>query len=1018
MNTQLAGPKHARADVGRAHRGRSLLAAAAASLVALTGLSGIALASDEDETTTPSTSASSPQTGATEGALSDETQPAGDAGTVAGSSAAPEVPATVDALTATADPEVPGAPQSEATSPSKAAASVQARDVQIQPYASATSTDIVVRKRTFASPSSVSGTVTTNIGANYANTDGTVFRLYTNVSNAPGLATSYMCTIVSGGECTINVPDTNSGATNNKKRFWVVEDMAAAGTYSNPRLLVGSVSGPTHARYVAGLTKALTPNSTQYLPMTALRVTGGTVIDTSDLPSGASEAQGGSFGAAANSLNNPAIVPKCGVDQTKIALVLDESNSITPTQWTTYRNAIVDPGGLLDVLSSTNAAVSVLGFSDSHTWHYGQSAPGAVNGNQAAIANSIPKRSPGGGTNWDNALSTIASSSTTYDLVLFITDGAPNYVLDGSSNNGRPSGIDVTLRSLEAAIYASNDIKHKGTRVAAVGVGAGITGAGVNLRSVSGTTLNSDYFQTADWNQLKAQLRDIAQAATCQVPITVSKTTVNGTTTIQHAADWQFGASSSGQGTLDGASPQTTASGVDGDAHWSLKFGALGQVAAVELSETPQAGWRLTGVSCTVDGTPYETVISGSSVTISNLSPTSGSVNCVFTNTKVQVGTLAITKAFDSSVPDGAGTSVDFNGSYTCTLGVDTVASGTWTSTGPGAATLTPATGSPAVNQIPVGASCSATETQPTGSGGLPNSSWEWDTYMVTQTETIASNQISTITVTNRAKRVYGNFQVKKVLAAESTADTSKTYTGSWSCALDSEPPVTGAWGPITAGTTWSSRNADKIPLGANCSVTSETRPPFPVAGDHSYQWDGEPSFSVPVISQEGDDLDTVTVTNTTRRLLGSVTWKKVDQTGNLLAGSEWTLKGTGLNTGGVSIMDCTSSPCSDGDFEDQDPAVGEFKLTGLSWGTYSLTEATPPVGYVRDTGSHDFTIDAERLVVTLDPITNVQATPPSLPLTGGLGTDTFLLAGGGLLALAGIGGWIHRRRSQRLRMA
>lgn len=37
-----------------------------------------------------------------------------------------------------------------------------------------------------------------------------------------------------------------------------------------------------------------------------------------------------------------------------------------------------------------------------------------------------------------------------------------------------------------------------------------------------------------------------------------------------------------------------------------------------------------------------------------------------------------------------------------------------------------------------------------------------------------------------------------------------------------------------------------------------------------------------------------------------------------------------------------------------------------------------------------------------------------SLPLTGGLGTDTFLLVGGSLLALAGIGGWLHRRRSLR----
>lgn len=140
MNTQLSGPKHARADVGRAHRGRSLLAAAAASLVALTGLSGIALASDEDETTNPSTSTSSSQIGATEGAPPDETQPTGDAGTISsgtagGASTAPEDSATAGTPGATADTDVPAAPEPTATTPTKAPASIQSSDLQVTPLA-------------------------------------------------------------------------------------------------------------------------------------------------------------------------------------------------------------------------------------------------------------------------------------------------------------------------------------------------------------------------------------------------------------------------------------------------------------------------------------------------------------------------------------------------------------------------------------------------------------------------------------------------------------------------------------------------------------------------------------------------------------------------------------------------------------------------------------------------------------------------------------------------------------------
>ena len=61
---------------------------------------------------------------------------------------------------------------------------------------------------------------------------------------------------------------------------------------------------------------------------------------------------------------------------------------------------------------------------------------------------------------------------------------------------------------------------------------------------------------------------------------------------------------------------------------------------------------------------------------------------------------------------------------------------------------------------------------------------------------TIANNKNGTITVTNKAKRVYGDFQVTKVLAAGSTADASNTYSGDWSCTLGAETR-TGTWGPI-----------------------------------------------------------------------------------------------------------------------------------------------------------------------------------------------------------------------------
>src|SRR5690606_30565521 len=140
------------------------------------------------------------------------------------------------------------------------------------------------------------------------------------------------------------------------------------------------------------------------------------------------------------------------------------------------------------------------------------------------------------------------------------------------------STTSVTLRSLEAPMYAANALKKAGVRVVAVGVGAGASGSAVakNLRAVSGTTPGSDYLQ-GDWDALKQILSNIVTAATCQVPVEVSKTLkhANGTTTTT-AAGWDFTASlepgTHASVSLLGDAEQTTASGDPGKARWTVKF--------------------------------------------------------------------------------------------------------------------------------------------------------------------------------------------------------------------------------------------------------------------------------------------------------------------------------------------------------------------------------------------------------------------------------------------------------------
>ncbi len=381
-------------------------------------------------------------------------------------------------------------------------------------------------------------------------------------------------------------------------------------------------------------------------------------------------------------------------------------------------------------------------------------------------------------------------------------------------------------------------------------------------------------------------------------------------------------------------------------------------------------------------------------------------------------GSLSIVKAFDATVPAGAASGVTFTGTYACVVNSQTVASGTWSRTGTGAATLTPATGSPAPTAIPPGATCSATENAPIG--GLPNGSWAWDSPTITGPVTIVEQTPSSITVTNQMKRLYGGFQVTKVVPEGSTADADAAYAGGWACAFEGEQTATGTWGPIKAGETWTMNESNTVLLGSTCSVTSETRADWPVVTDHSYQWDGAPGLGDSVIATSGG-LATITVTNRTERVLGSVAWSKVDGGGAALAGSEWELTGpTGFSTMQLSAETCTGSAVPTTEPTCTYTDVGKFSVDNLLWGDYTLRETKAPAGYIPDTTAHPFTIgegSLEGVIAGLDgnAVVNLPIPGPALPMSGGLGSDFYALAGGGVMlaGLATAGVLMLRRRRE-----
>lgn len=84
----------------------------------------------------------------------------------------------------------------------------------------------------------------------------------------------------------------------------------------------------------------------------------------------------------------------------------------------------------------------------------------------------------------------------------------------------------------------------------------------------------------------------------------------------------------------------------------------------------------------------------------------------------------------------------------------------------------------------------------------------------------------------------------------------------------------------------------------------------------------------------------------------GSLTWKKVDEDGNDLAGAEFTL--TGPDGQDFIVTDNGELDVNDAD--------GQFEVTDLAWGDYTIKETAAPDGYVPSEETQTVTIDGEDL--------------------------------------------------------
>lgn len=143
------------------------------------------------------------------------------------------------------------------------------------------------------------------------------------------------------------------------------------------------------------------------------------------------------------------------------------------------------------------------------------------------------------------------------------------------------------------------------------------------------------------------------------------------------------------------------------------------------------------------------------------------------------------------------------------------------------------------------------------------------------------------------------------------------------------------------------------------------------------------------------------------KRVPGTVTWSKVGPTSGLLAGSRWRLTPTNPSGAAIDISDNTGQAGYTG--RDTDPVAGQFAVTGLSWGDYSLVEVAAPVGYVVNGTPKSITISADQTTVGVGAIVNQPSPGVKLPLTGGEGALRYWIAGMLLFVVAVGAAVLHR---------
>lgn len=272
-------------------------------------------------------------------------------------------------------------------------------------------------------------------------------------------------------------------------------------------------------------------------------------------------------------------------------------------------NAKAAVDSFVDALIGTPSRVALFSFDLTSPGSGGRNYPDLRSVRTRADATTVrdlyKNWNTGSGTNWDAGLYRVAtvSQASQYDVVIVLTDGNPTSFGTGSAPNQHGSN---RLRDIEAGIFSANLIKANGTRVVTVGVGRGAEGiSNLNLQAISGPVLGKDYFQVGSYDLAARTLAQLAKG-NCEGSIDVVKRVIPASASIPTnptndqllrisapAEGWQINGLSATDGATFGspAGPWTTAA--DGQVTIPVGFSAPSTTGDVTWSETQRTGYAL-----------------------------------------------------------------------------------------------------------------------------------------------------------------------------------------------------------------------------------------------------------------------------------------------------------------------------------------------------------------------------------------------------------------------------------------